>query len=313
MIDIKTHNFASDNTLSKRVELESSVRSDLLPDGSCDCHLHILGPEELYPFSEHRLYTPMNALVPAAMQFLSQQGLSRAVIIQPSVYGTDNRCTIDALNDFPIETRAIAVVDPSISIEDLTDLHQKGIRGIRLNSINWTATELWERYIAYQPLFDHMAQLNWHFEFYVGSQVYPTLFKIIENSSVDLVLDHLGGAFRENELPEERLKGLDKFGSTGKVWIKLSGFYRLRDTDADVSSYHTIINHLLSMMSDRLIWGSDWPHTPDNRTRREAAKKTLPFQDIDTRQQLLMVRNLVQDKKIRQKLFVENPQILYDF
>ncbi len=292
---------------------DAQTSPKLLPDLACDCHIHILGPQEQYVFSSDRQYTPMDALVPDAMKMLNNLGMSRAVIIQPSVYGTDNRCTLDAMLSFPISTRAVVAIPPESQPGDLYELQKKGVRGVRLNGIHWNSLELQERYHAYEDLFEPMKSLNWHFELYIGSQAYPALLSIAKISELDLVLDHLGGSFHQDETIEERINALDCLARTDRVWVKLSALYRLRGDQKNTSWCYPIINHLVSNFPHRLIWGSDWPHTPDHRKRQTVRRKTLPFQKIDAYQFLDDILLQTKDDKLRDKIFVGNPEILYDF
>lgn len=284
-----------------------------LPNLACDCHIHILGPDSRYPFSTKRQYTPMDASVPEAMQMMTKLGCTRAVIVQPSVYGTDNSCTLDAVDTFPISARSIIVIPPDIQADHLIQFREKGAQGIRLNGTHWNSKEFEQRLFAYEPLFDQMKQLDWHVECFIGSQIYPAMSRVIESSDLNLVLDHWGGIFQENETIEERINDLDFLMRTGRVWIKLSGPYRLRDSDVQSKWYAPLLNHLLKNYSDRLIWGSDWPHTPDRLERQKYQNTRLPFQNIDTCRLLETLLSHIQDSDLCNKIFIKNPEYLYHF
>src|SRR5512133_1837072 len=85
-----------------------------LPDGACDCHVHILGPESRYPYVGERRYTPPDATMEDYRDTARGLGISRAVLVQPSVYGSDNRAILDALREQRMPLRGIAVVDEGV-------------------------------------------------------------------------------------------------------------------------------------------------------------------------------------------------------
>src|SRR5258707_2093324 len=104
-----------------------------LPQGACDCHAHICGPAATFPYAHERIYTPPDATITDYLNLLSSLGVDRAVLVQPSVYGTDNRALLEALQTAGPGVRGIAVVDAAISAADIASLHRAGIRGVRLN------------------------------------------------------------------------------------------------------------------------------------------------------------------------------------
>src|SRR5262249_48908744 len=104
-----------------------------LPSGSCDCHAHIFGPQSRYPLAATRSYTPPDCPLPSYLEMLRAIGVERAVLVQPSVYGTDNSLLVDALASKTFPLRGIAVVDDDISDAELDKLNAAGVRGVRLN------------------------------------------------------------------------------------------------------------------------------------------------------------------------------------
>jgi predicted TIM-barrel fold metal-dependent hydrolase len=110
----------------------AGAATNALP-GACDCHVHIIGPPDKYPMVEKRAYTPPQATVAQLKAFRSRIGMSRNVIVQPSFYGTDNSCMLDAMAELGPSARGIAVVAPDVSQQVLRDLDAKGVRGVRIN------------------------------------------------------------------------------------------------------------------------------------------------------------------------------------
>src|SRR6202163_1956563 len=107
-----------------------------LPPGACDCHAHICGPAATYPYGAERIYTPPDATIESYRHLLAALGVARAVLIQPSVYGTDNRAMLAALQTAGPGFRGVAVVEPDIAARDVAALHRAGIRGVRLNLVD---------------------------------------------------------------------------------------------------------------------------------------------------------------------------------
>ncbi len=105
-------------------------------DGICDCHMHVFGPPDRYPGSPNRAYTPTEKGLKDYQPLASRVGIERVVIVQPSAYGLDNRCTLDALQQRRAGTCAVVVVDPAVAADELTTLDRMGARGVRLNAVN---------------------------------------------------------------------------------------------------------------------------------------------------------------------------------
>ena len=102
-----------------------------LPPGACDCHVHVFGPS--YAFDGARTYTPPEAPLDALRAHQRALGLDRVVVVQPSVYGTDNHCTLDAVDALGPSARAVAVIAPGLPRTALRELHSAGVRGVRVN------------------------------------------------------------------------------------------------------------------------------------------------------------------------------------
>ena len=159
-----------------------------IPKGACDCHHHIYDPVRYaYQPSDTRNQPPSTVDVYRMLQ--KKLGLSRNVIVQPSAYGTDNRCTLDALRAMGKEqTRAIVVVDESVTDADLTAYHDQGVRGIRFNincgySGDWTKIE---------RLAERIAHMGWSACFWMPADLLMEMKATIENLPCHVVLDHRG-------------------------------------------------------------------------------------------------------------------------
>src|ERR1700712_2170921 len=139
-----------------------------LPPGACDCHAHICGPASAYPYAAERIYTPPDATIESYRHLLGVLGVDRAVLIQPSVYGTDNRAMLAALRAAGPGFRGVAVVEPGIAVREVEALHRSGIRGVRLNLVDRREGRNAVPLELVRALAERIAPFGWHIEFLVN-------------------------------------------------------------------------------------------------------------------------------------------------
>lgn len=243
-----------------------------LPKGSWDCHVHVFDPR--FPYQDGRDYTPGPATAETLAQQHANWGVSHPVIVQASVFGTDNSCLLDGLRVLGPTARAVAVVDPSrISDAELADLYAAGVRGLRVNLVASGAA------ISGDPFTLTAARLRGTGMFL---QVYAPRAKIlacraaIEGAGVPVVLDHFAGG--------DEVASLRPMLDSAPVWVKLSADYRLSQ---DASQARQVARQMIAefhdLIPDRLIWGSDWPHTGGGAERRQRPiTQTEPFRQVDS-------------------------------
>ncbi|MFA5665040.1 amidohydrolase family protein [Castellaniella sp.] len=234
-----------------------------LPAGSCDAHAHIFGPAGRFPYSRTRDYTPHDVSRVRYASLLHHLGFQRAVLVQPSVYGTDNRCMLTALaaaNEDPlgITWRGIAVADHSVTDEELLTWHTLGVRGLRLNLLFRGADVDFEQI---SDLADRISHLGWHLQILMDISSVEHFADTLAELPVDVVFDHMGhfGAWLGVEHPSFR--ELLALMQEGRCWVKLSGPKR-------ISAYPMppfvdvvpIAYHLLAVAPNRVVFGTDWPH-----------------------------------------------------
>lgn len=283
-----------------------------VPPESCDCHTHVFGPVGRFPFFNSRKYTPQDALPSDLDWVMKQLKLERCVIVQPSPYGTDNQCLLHALGKTTLEARGIAVVEPGISGGQLRLMHSAGVRGIRLNGPHWSPEELKTTIESASSTLEFSADSGWHMELFASRTHHPVLRNLIDQYPIPLVLDHWGGALEENETPEARFQSLRPLLDSGRCWIKLSAPYRVAYAEADEITLGALAAILMDQYPSRLIWGSDWPHTPPHPPAA-SAHDPLPFRGLNTGCLLDQMAEWLKDGDKIQKVLVDNPQILYQF
>src|SRR5215210_2786159 len=145
----------------------------VLPQHACDTHAHICGPMERHPYSDRRVYTPPDALLPAYRHMLETLGVERAVLVQPSVYGSDNTVMLNAMAQLGGHCRAVAVVGDDVSDAELKRLHDAGVRGVRVNVVDVAEVK---GVIAIAPISElarRIKRFGWHIEFLMHVDEFP--------------------------------------------------------------------------------------------------------------------------------------------
>lgn len=225
-----------------------------LPANACDCHMHVFGDPARYPPAPVRAYTPTPAGLDAYRPTVP--GFTRVVIVQPSAYGTDNRCTLDALGSAPATTRAIVVIDETTDDADLTAWAKRGVKGIRLNLVS-NATPAPDAAIAeLRRAALRCAPLGWHVQIFAQPALIAALAPTIASLEVPVVIDHMGATDGTLSVAPAMLKLLE----AGKIWVKLSGANRVSRKGGDFADAIPVMRTLLAANPAHCVWGTDWPH-----------------------------------------------------
>lgn len=299
--------------------MQEGAGASFPPRGACDCHVHVIGPKSTYPLSAKRSYTPVDAPVAALQRMMSDLGLDRAVIVQPSVYGTDNACTLDAIDVLEGRGRGVAVIDNSISPSELDAMHRRGVRGVRLNIVSGGApalegsgsNDLWPMREATAAVASLCARNGWHLQLFLAPDLLVTLKDHFETLPVDLVFDHFG-LIRPERPHAEALEALLQLMGKGRAWTKLSGFYRISADPFD-PAIGPLARKLFDANPERVVWGSDWPHTPAHNSQQIEDDREVPYRDMDTKRLLTELRVWFPEPGDLNRILVENPAKLYDF
>lgn len=273
----------------------------LMPRNACDTHAHICGPIAHAPYSERRVYTPPDALLPAYRHMLDTLGVQRMVLIQPSVYGSDNRVMLDAMKEIGPSARGVAVVDDDVSDAELKRLHQAGVRGVRINVVDVAEDKGVIPMAPLAALANRIRPMGWHVEFLMHADEFPDLDRLFADFPVDIVLGHLGYMRTDKGLAQPGFQALLRLMRRGKAWVKLTGPYRISTQALPHADTVDFAHALLEAAPERVIWGTDWPHV--------MVKGAMP-NDGDLADLLLQ---WVPDERMREQVLVENPVKLYGF
>lgn len=268
------------------------------PAAACDCHMHIFDPR--FPASPHWTRGAPNAPVDAYRLLQKRIGTTRCVVVNPSTYGTDNRCTLDALAAFGASARGVAVVDKDVDDEQLQRLAVAGVCGIRINFVSpqsWGKTKP----EMLTTLSARVAGLGWHVQVFALSDQIVAMEKVLEHLPTPLVIDHLGRIPQPAGICHPAFRVVCRLLERGNTWIKLSGAYM--DTKTGPPGYsdlRDVAQGYVRTAPEKCIWGSDWPHTtasekPDDATLFDLLAEWAP------------------DEATRHRILVENAQVLYGF
>ncbi len=285
-----------------------------IPAGACDTHVHVFRPDR-YAYAGDRAYTPGRVTARDLREFLGKQGLERVVIVQPSVYGCDNRAMLDGVRQLGRRARGIAVVDlATVRDRQLADMEKAGVAGIRLNVNTRKVGNLAK--VARQAA-DRLRGSPWLVQVYAPLSEIIAAQRTLGRLALPLVLDHFGGARLRSKELAEGAKVLVDLARNGPAYLKLSAPYRVVNGDgADKSRWPAVgplARKLLRAGPDKLIWGSDWPHTGGHDRRSGSRVEIEPFQKIDDRQQLRLIADWLDDDALLHQVLVDNPARLYGF
>lgn len=230
------------------------MTQDLDTSRWCDCHAHVFGPREAYPLAPGADYSPPRAEWPAYAEMLDRLGIGRGVLVQPSVYGTDNRYLLSALSGLGERVRGVAVINPHMSRDELEALHQAGVRGVRLNALADPDALGFMEVLA-----ERIRPFGWHLQLLLPRGGLSAYQRRLYEVPVPLVLDHFAGF-----APGDGMKGQDDLLGlmlARDVWVKVSAPYLYGScAHSDLDYYGELVAAVLSVRPDRLLWASDWPH-----------------------------------------------------
>jgi len=275
----------------------ASTPAIIAPPGACDCHAHVFGAAGRYPFAEGRSYTPPEASREEYLAMLATLGISRMVIVQPSVYAFDNRCTTEAVQSFGTHrARSIVMVPPDISDRELQALHDGGARGVRFITVSPGGGSLDQL----RDVAARIAPLGWHIQMYVPAQTWHDLAPVIQGLPVPVVMDHMAGILADQTERDAGHAAVLRLLDGGRCWVKLSG-YRASVAGYPYDDVAPLARKLATLVPERCVWGTDWPH-PNMHEH-------MP----DDGALLDLLADWVPDETQRHRILVDNPARLYGF
>jgi predicted TIM-barrel fold metal-dependent hydrolase len=280
------------------------------PAGVCDCHTHVVGDTTRYPMVSDRHYTPGLATHDDLLAHMQRTGIQRVVIVQPSFYGSDNRCMMDSLARLGDAGRGVAVLDEGADDALLAQLHAGGVRGLRLNveSAGVQDVRVVEKPLRYWSA--RLAPLGWHLQMYASLQTLVSLAPMLPTLAVPVVLDHFALVPAGTPVADARFRALLDVLASDRVYVKLSAPYRVAKQD-EVQSSLSVAQAFLQANPARILWGSDWPHT--NREPGKSAHQVSRYRDIASATLRAGMDTWLPTAELKAQVLVNNPARLYDF
>ncbi len=276
------------------------------PPGGCDAHFHVFGPAGRYPYNQADLrYTPPVAPLEDFLARSKTFGLERFVFVQPSAYGRDNRCMLDAMRKIgAAKCRGIADIDENTPDAELERLDALGVRGVR---INVPPVKPYEAGFAAKllPRIERLrarcAQIGWQLDFLTPGWLTSELMPTLEKLDVDFTLAHFGMFLARDGAKHPGFQQLLELLRRGerRCWVKLTGVYRMSVAKglADVAP---MARALIEAAPDRVVWGSDYPH--------------LSFAEkVDSIELWNLLAKWAPDEATRCRILTDNPQRLFKF
>jgi len=281
--------------------------------GACDCHTHIHGDPEKFPFFPGRVYTPEMALPEEMAALHTALHIQRVVIVTPSVYGTDNSATLYGMNARGTDARGVAVVDAKTPESEFDAMDLAGVRGIRLNLATAGISDPSLGRQRFQRAAESVKSRNWHLQIFTNLAMICAIKDLVAASSVPVVFDHFGGAKAELGPQQPGFPELVELVHLGKAYVKISGAYRASKRAPDYADVVPLAKALIAANPERIVWGTDWPHpsgvTPPGRKPTDVT----PLLQIDDARLLNQLAVWAPDPAIRKKILVDNPARLYAF
>lgn len=270
------------------------------PAGAVDSHCHIFGPEDVFPYAPQRKYTPCTGSKDDLFALRDYLGFSRNVIVQASCHGPDNRALIDGLKNSGDRARGIAVVDETISIEELSVLNDAGVRGVRFNFVRRLVDPKPREY--YEQIIEKIAPLGWHIIVYIEADDFAERVPFLQGLPVTVVFDHMARPDVGKGVDHADFEAFVTLMEDEKFWAKVSCPERLTRQGGSHENYSDVIpfmKRLVDAYPDRVLWGTDWPH-PN-------MKSHMP----DDGQLVELIPLIADTEEKQRKLLVDNPMRLY--
>jgi predicted TIM-barrel fold metal-dependent hydrolase len=267
-----------------------------MPAGAWDTHIHAIGDAARFPLDPRRGYTPAMVPIEDYAALMDRLGIARAVLVQPSIYGTDNAAMVDALTRYPQRFRGVAVVGGDVDDATLDALDRAGVRGVRANLLNPAGISLADA-IALAP---RLARRGWHLQLQIDVSTFDA-FDRIPQLPLPVVVDHFGYMPAAKGVDEPGFRRLLALVAAGTCYVKLSSPYRLKAWRGEGWGAVTpLARALVAANPQRLLWASDWPHTD--------LREDMP----DDGDLLNLLAEWVPDAAQRRAILVDNPASLYE-
>jgi D-galactarolactone isomerase len=266
------------------------------PPNACDCHMHIY--DSRFPVAPNATLRPPDASIDAYRLHQRRLGTTRTIVVNPSTYGTDNSCTLDAMAEFGDTARGVAVVDTSVTDAELERLNVLGVRGVRFNFVQSGATTL----EMLEPLSKRVNVLGWHIQLHMLGDQIVAAASLLHRLPSPIIFDHLARIPQPAGVDHPAFAAVLDLLDKGRTWVKLSGAYMNTKTGSPYPDASLIARAFVKAAPERLVWASDWPHPTEHAD--EKPNDAILFD---------VLADWAPDEAIRNRILVDNPAALYGF
>ena len=266
-----------------------------MPPGSCDSHCHIFGPGDTFPYSPTRTYTPPDAPKEKLKALHDFLGFDRAVLVQASCHGADNRAMLDAIAWSKGKWRGVAMVGPQVTEKELEDLHAGGARAVRFNFVHHLGgapdPKVFARTLAM------LKPMGWHIVLHFDAEDIEKYMDTLNGIPVPFIIDHMGRVQAEHGIEQKPWKMMLELMKNELAWVKVCGPERITKAKP-FRDARPFVEGLINAAPDRTLWGTDFPH-PNVKIMPNDGELVDLFGEFCT------------DAGLRQKVLVDNPTRLY--
>ena len=267
-----------------------------LPQGTCDSHCHIFGPEERFPYHPNRSYTPPDAGKEKLKELHDHLGIDRAVIVHASCHGTYMDATLDAIASSGGKYRGTSIVDPSITDENLHRLHEGGIRAARFNFVKHLESVPTPEDL--NRMADRVKEMGWHLVVHLDAVDITELSPLLLSLSVPFVIDHMARVKASDGLDQAPFKTLLELMQHDSSWVKICGGERVSSSEPPFHDAIPFAQALIATAPERVLWGTDWPH-PNVRIMPNDGELVNLFGEYTS------------DPVVQKQILIDNPDRLY--
>ena len=277
--------------------VDSHTRPKLkAPPGTCDTHIHIY--DNRFPKAPTAKILAPDALVPAYKKMAARLGIERTVVVQPSAYGTDNRCTLEAVAALGPNARAVVTVDQTATDAELDRLTQLGARGLRFFMLAGAPLPL----EILETMAARVATFGWHIVFQIDGRDYADYEPLLKRISAPVIIDHVGKFLEPVPLDHAGVRTVLRLLDTGRFYIKLAAPYETSKVGPpNYDDVGRLAKALARAAPERTLWASNWPHPSGGA------------QTPDDAWMLDMLLDWIPDETACRQALVDNPARLYDF
>jgi 2-pyrone-4,6-dicarboxylate lactonase len=271
----------------------------VLPAGAVDAHCHVFGPGDVFPYADERKYTPCDAGKDQLFSLRDFLRVDKNVIVQATCHGTDNRAMLDALRAARGRARGVATVEPTVSDDELSAMHDAGVRGVRFNYVRRLVDPEPDAY--YHQIVERIVPFGWHVVLYFEAADLAERWRFFTSLETDVVVDHMGRPDVTQPVDGPAFaRFLDLMEDHRNFWCKVTCPERLSVSGPpDYADVVPFARRVIERFPDRVLWGTDWPH-PNLHEYMPDDGDVVDF-----------IPRVAVTADLQHKLLVDNPMRLY--